>query len=47
MARRDLDALVDFLNKAPAGRMAHPRTEHFAPLFIALGAAGDGAVSRA
>jgi 4,5-DOPA dioxygenase extradiol len=39
MARRDVDALADFLRKAPAGRIAHPRTEHFAPLFVALGAA--------
>ena len=30
---------LDFLHKAPAGRIAHPRTEHFAPLFVALGAA--------
>ncbi|MFC9326132.1 dioxygenase [Kitasatospora sp. NPDC057015] len=35
---RDLDALLDFERKAPAGRLAHPRTEHFAPLFVALGA---------
>ena len=37
----DLDALLDFEHKAPAGRLAHPRTEHFAPLFVTLGAA-DG-----
>lgn len=36
---RNWDALLDFLNKAPAGRYAHPRTEHFAPLFITMGAA--------
>ncbi|WP_260615787.1 dioxygenase, partial [Streptomyces sp. WAC05292] len=35
----DLDALLDFEAKAPAGRLAHPRTEHFAPLFVTLGAA--------
>jgi 4,5-DOPA dioxygenase extradiol len=34
----DLDALLDFENKAPAARIAHPRTEHFAPLFVTLGA---------
>lgn len=34
----DLDALLDFRHRAPAGRVAHPRTEHFAPLFVALGA---------
>ena len=26
-------------HRAPAGRLAHPRTEHFAPLFVTLGAA--------
>lgn len=41
MAARDVDALIDFLDKAPAGRVAHPRTEHFAPLFVTLGAAPD------
>ena len=35
----DVDALLDFENKAPSGRLAHPRTEHFAPLFVTLGAA--------
>lgn len=38
LARQDVDALLDFENKAPAGRIAHPRTEHFAPLFVTLGA---------
>ncbi|WP_371503259.1 dioxygenase [Kitasatospora sp. NBC_00374] len=38
LAAQDLDALLDFENKAPAGRFAHPRTEHFAPLFVTLGA---------
>ncbi|GLZ07471.1 dioxygenase [Actinomadura sp. NBRC 104412] len=41
----DVDALLDFQAKAPAAQIAHPRTEHFAPLFVALGAAdagGDG-----
>ncbi|MFC9911725.1 dioxygenase [Streptomyces sp. NPDC127197] len=39
MEARDVDALLDFLHKAPAGRYAHPRTEHFAPLFVTMGAA--------
>jgi 4,5-DOPA dioxygenase extradiol len=38
MAAGDVDALLDFGRRAPASRIAHPRTEHFAPLFIALGA---------
>ncbi|MGV9315463.1 dioxygenase family protein [Streptomyces sp. NPDC003691] len=37
----DIDALLDFEHAAPAGRLAHPRTEHFAPLFVTLGAAED------
>ena len=42
LARGDIDALLDFQHKAPAARAAHPRTEHFAPLFVTLGAAaGD------
>ncbi|MFD4631202.1 dioxygenase [Streptomyces sp. NPDC058284] len=35
----DVDALLDFGHKSPAGQLAHPRTEHFAPLFVTLGAA--------
>ncbi|MEX2422337.1 MAG: class III extradiol ring-cleavage dioxygenase [Acidimicrobiia bacterium] len=34
----DVDALLDFQQKAPAAGIAHPRTEHFAPLFVTLGA---------
>jgi 4,5-DOPA dioxygenase extradiol len=37
----DIDALLDFEHKAPSARLAHPRTEHFAPLFVTLGAAAD------
>ena len=37
----DLDALIDFRNKAPGMPYAHPTIEHFAPLFVALGASGD------
>jgi 4,5-DOPA dioxygenase extradiol len=38
----DWDALLNFLDKAPAGRYAHPRTEHFAPLFVTMGSADAG-----
>lgn len=34
----DVDSLIDFQNAAPAAALAHPRTEHFAPLFVSLGA---------
>jgi 4,5-DOPA dioxygenase extradiol len=46
----DVDALLDFLHRAPAAHEAHPRTEHFAPLFVSLGAAyesGGGALGAA
>jgi 4,5-DOPA dioxygenase extradiol len=39
LARGDLDALFDFRDKAPGMPFAHPTVEHFAPLFVALGAA--------
>lgn len=38
LERGDIDELLDFARKAPAGRTAHPRSEHFAPLFVTLGA---------
>ncbi|MET9802571.1 class III extradiol ring-cleavage dioxygenase [Streptomyces sp. NPDC006368] len=39
LAAKDVDALLDFTHSSPAGLLAHPRTEHFAPLFVTLGAA--------
>ena len=43
MAAQDLDALIDFRHRAPAAHEAHPRIEHWSPLFVALGAAsGSG-----
>jgi len=38
LSTRDFDALLDFEHKSPSARLAHPRTEHFAPLFVAMGA---------
>jgi 4,5-DOPA dioxygenase extradiol len=40
----DIDAVLDFENTAPAAHLAHPRTEHFAPLFVSLGATADAGV---
>jgi 4,5-DOPA dioxygenase extradiol len=40
VASGDVDDLIDFANTAPAATLAHPRTEHLAPLFVTLGA-GD------
>ncbi|MFC4945216.1 dioxygenase [Pseudonocardia sp. GCM10023141] len=37
----DIDALLDFEHRAPAAHAAHPYTEHFAPLFVTLGAGAD------
>ena len=37
----DLDALADWQRQAPHARFAHPSVEHFLPLFVALGAAGQ------
>lgn len=37
-AAGDLDALIDFRAKAPGMPYAHPTIEHFAPLFVTLGA---------
>ncbi|OYO19430.1 dioxygenase [Enemella dayhoffiae] len=42
VAAGDVDALLDFQHRAPAARAAHPRTEHWAPLYVALGAAAAG-----
>jgi 4,5-DOPA dioxygenase extradiol len=42
IAARDLDALVDFEHRAPSARLAHPRSEHFAPVIVAAAAAAEG-----
>lgn len=42
----DLHALLDWERLAPHARHAHPTTEHLMPLFVALGAAGDGGEAR-
>ena len=47
LAAGDLEALLDYRRRAPHGVRAHPTDEHLMPLFVALGAAGEGAaVSR-
>lgn len=38
LTRGDIDALLDFEHTAPAAHLAHPRADHFAPLFVTLGA---------
>ncbi len=41
LKRGAVDDLLDFRNRAPAVRYAHPTIDHFAPLFVTLGAARD------
>jgi len=41
LARGDVDALLDFRHRAPGMPYAHPTVEHFAPLFVTLGAADE------
>ncbi len=41
LARGDVDSLVDFRQRAPGMPYAHPTVEHFAPMFVTLGAASD------
>lgn len=38
LARRDVDALLDYERKGPGVRIALPTREHFVPLLVALGA---------
>lgn len=40
-AAGDVDSLLNFRAQAPGMPYAHPTTEHFAPLFVTLGASGD------
>lgn len=40
---RRIDDLLDWTQRAPDALRAHPSPEHFLPLFVALGAAGEGA----
>ena len=39
VTRGDVDAVLQFADRAPAAHLAHPRTEHWAPIHAVLGAA--------
>lgn len=40
----DVTSLVDYIAHAPDAQRAHPEDDHFLPFFVALGAAGEGAI---
>lgn len=42
----DTQALVNWEREAPHAQENHPTPEHFLPLFVAMGAAGEGAKGR-
>lgn len=45
--RSAVDELADFRDRAPGMPYAHPTVEHFAPIFVTLGAATDPEVPPA
>ncbi len=47
LEKGDEAALADYRARAPYAREAHPTDEHFLPLHVAYGAAGEGAHGRA
>ena len=47
LEKGDETALADYRTRAPNARDAHPTDEHFLPLHVAYGAAGEGARGRA
>lgn len=46
LAVGDTAALLDYRRQGPGGAQAHPTEEHLLPLFVALGAGGEGAVAN-
>jgi 4,5-DOPA dioxygenase extradiol len=46
LAAGNLDELLDYKQYAPSAERAHPTDEHYLPLFIALGAAGEDYETR-
>ncbi|HEX4419329.1 MAG TPA: class III extradiol ring-cleavage dioxygenase, partial [Kofleriaceae bacterium] len=44
LSRHDVDALLDYRARAPGVRESLPTHEHFVPVIVAAGAAGDSAV---
>ncbi|MDO6387528.1 class III extradiol ring-cleavage dioxygenase [Uliginosibacterium sp. 31-12] len=46
LASGDSRSLLEWAYKAPHAQRAHPTPDHFLPLFVALGAAGEGAQGK-
>ncbi|WP_417415372.1 DODA-type extradiol aromatic ring-opening family dioxygenase [Hoeflea sp.] len=46
LAADDIEALLDYRRLAPYAVKNHPTDEHLLPLYVALGAAGDGSTAR-
>lgn len=42
MGEGDVAALLDYRRQAPGAEAAHPTDEHWLPLYVALGAGGEG-----
>ena len=47
LTHKDIDTLLDYRSNRDDGRRAHPRDDHFLPLFTAIGAAGSEAQPEA
>jgi len=47
LRRRDVDALLDYRQRAPGVRQALPTHEHFVPVIVAMGAAIDDSAATA
>lgn len=47
MEAQDVEALLNFTEHAPGALEAHPRTEHWAPLYVSLGAASASSTPQA
>jgi 4,5-DOPA dioxygenase extradiol len=46
LTEQRVDDLLDYRRKAPFAALQHPTEEHLLPLFVAMGAAGDGAHAK-